>query len=257
MARVTLHQRVHRTADLLLGMRLRGVEERLREHGFSDATIRLGWRLIEKAACAQTEFGVERGAALRQLQQFKIVWFPVIRRVLARRDASLLAPLLGPRRVRSETRSAQQVQKLLAALQNSNLVGPEARARLRARGLTDGVLHEAQRLARAAGNEGPAASSAADLPASQELWSFYAHWARIARETITNETHLKALGLGTRTRRTTGRGPRAKGGAPLGPRRGLASLELGGARDREGLLRKESSAEHKGGGDDERSDHDA
>lgn len=217
MARLTLIDKVERCTHLLLGLRHRQVQQALITHGFSREVIQQGWQLI-------TEVGLARAALkplapkpiasadpgrdpLRELVELQDTWFPVARASLKAHFPDLAVALFsGLTRQRGNLTALSmatffsRLRDLAAGAAPYGVDGPAARQLLLQRGLTPAVEEQAQaafNLWRDIVDEQDESSEpiAAEEAALAKLWTFYTEWSGIAQAALTNQSHLRWLGL--------------------------------------------------------------
>jgi hypothetical protein len=223
MAKLTLIDKVERCTHLLLGLRHRQVQQALITHGFSRDVIQQGWQLITEVGLARaaSKPGAPKPSAdpgrdpLRELVELQDTWFPVARASLKAHFPDLAVALFsGLTRQRGNWATLSmatffsRLRDLAEGAAPYGVDGPAARQLLLQRGLTPAVEEQAQaalNLWRDIVDEQDESSEpiAAEEAALAQLWTFYTEWSGIAQAALTNQSHLRWLGLGLAERRAT------------------------------------------------------
>jgi hypothetical protein len=209
---LTMGQKSDRVVRFMRGLARPGVANALAAHGFTQADWDEGWRLL------QTSVGEWLGRpqpvkpadpmVIQQLDAWENRWFPIAQATLRRRKPAVadelflnLSQTTGVGVIITVSTFIQRVRRL----ETDGPDGQEAVALLRARGLTDDVLADADALLKrfrnlkldAAVVPEPEAVVARREQAEKALWSWYREWSTIARNAVHDGNLLRALGFGT------------------------------------------------------------
>jgi len=210
MTRRTLSEKALKTTNLLIGMHRPEVAPLLIERGLTNAIIAEGWGLIRAATelrvSSMTSPGSGNRNVVQELQAYENSHLPFIRAVLARAfraERDHLFNGLTPVEGRANTFTVDLLLHRLQAMENGEAPfeerGPEARAFLRERGLTDEIVAEGVALITALQSMSePVANnpSLAELRKAEDaMWAFYKEWAAIVRLTIKDGRLLRLCGF--------------------------------------------------------------
>jgi antitoxin component HigA of HigAB toxin-antitoxin module len=209
---LTAGQKSDRVVRFMRGLLRPGVAHALAAYGFTQADWDEGWRLL------QTSVGewmarpqpMKRAdpTIVQQLDAWENHWFPIAQATLRRRKPAVadqlflnLAQTSGVGVIITVSTFVRRVRQL----ETDGPDGQEALALLRARGLTDDVLADAEALLKRFGDlklnavviPEPEAAVARREQAEKALWSWYREWSTIARNAVTDGNLLRGLGFGT------------------------------------------------------------
>jgi hypothetical protein len=218
MSKLTSSQKAERVLRLLLGIRDVRVSQALAGRGFCSEDLEQGWSKLRSLArgrldaLSSTPTGIEP-SVLADLDRWQSRWFPVAEVILTRYHPELgrhvllgLSPAEGPGIVSTLDTLVERLTTLFATTDEESRA---AVRRLVGRGLTERELSQARAWVTAARTTQVPATVEAQSPgvheeehrrAERELWDWYLTWSRVARETITERSLLRSLGLGTRTK---------------------------------------------------------
>lgn len=207
-------QKAYRALRLLIGLRNPRVTALMVAHGFTQADLQDGLqRLGALTGMRLNLHETKRDRALViGLDEFENTWFPVARATLAARYPEIgqvlflnLSQYTGVEVVVSVSIFLERLEQMAKGEGDFGEKGPEARALLAQRGLTDGKVQEAQAQLDAIGtlsetpvHEGPSVEE--QRAAEDHLWAWYLEWSAIARVAIKDGRLLRSLGFNPRTR---------------------------------------------------------
>ncbi|KYF86688.1 hypothetical protein BE20_21410 [Sorangium cellulosum] len=220
MARLTLRQKAVRVLQLLMGLRSDKIAATLVAHGFTDADLAEGWRLLQGLTRPRLDIDVRPSALepdlIAALDVWENRWFPIAAAPLKRRHPEVYAWMFrnlgqteGAAVVVSVGTFVERWDQLARCKDKGGLDGDgrEARKLLARRGITREVVDEARELlARAEKVEPAAGRSPADPEndgeqAEADLWGWYLEWSAVVRSAIKDRRLLRELGY----RRPSGR----------------------------------------------------
>ncbi|WP_437566911.1 hypothetical protein [Sorangium sp. So ce542] len=240
MARLTLRQKAERVLKLLLALRTNEIAAALVAHGFTDADLAEGWRLLQGLTRPRLDIAMRRSAPepdlIAALDGWENHWFPIAAATLKRRHPEVHAWMF---RNLGQTEGAAVVVSVGTFVERWDQLarrkdkggpegdGREARKLLARRGITREVVDEARELlARAEKVEPAVARSPADPEndgeqAEADLWGWYLEWSAVVRSAIQDRKLLRELGY----RRPSGRLSRGTTPAAQPPRGSIQQRE--------------------------------
>lgn len=222
MAKVDFHDKMNRSLRLLLGLRHLEVRSALAPYNLTPKVMAEGWELLEQAGMMrvlthedvkETETYPPAPRAMKELDDFQKLWFPIARGVLQAKFPKIGAAFFAGL---TQERGAATPLVVLSFLDRLDALakgdpgfapdGPKARALLAERGLTQEVQAGAAVALEAWGQvycqaEETTRALRAEEVATERLWTFYLEWSAIAAHVITNRAHLRWLGLESRARK--------------------------------------------------------
>lgn len=216
MAKLTIGQKGERVLTLLLALRNPRIAAALTQHGFTNADLEEGWKLLRALTRSHLDAPAETASAdpdaLRALDEWENQWFVIASATLMRR-----APKVHERLFRnlSQTEGVEVIVSVGTFLERwDNLdkpvkdgglgtEGKNAKKLLAARGLNEKVIGDAKALVSKLGRiDGPlpdlekiTAEDAQFEQAERELWGWYLEWSTIARSAIKQRSLLMKLGF--------------------------------------------------------------
>lgn len=210
MAKTSTGDKAGRVLRLLLNVRLPRIARALAAHGFGEAQIQEGWRLLHELSTVPLEparLGTTN-PGLAELDAWENRWFPIAGVALARHVPAVHARLFGNL---AQTRGnavalsvdtfVARYDELVASATAPGLEAHTAKELLDERGLTREVVDEARALLaslrrRASASLAPQDPAGAKrAAATAALWSWYIEWSAIARIAIRERVLLVQLGL--------------------------------------------------------------
>ncbi|AUX34680.1 MULTISPECIES: hypothetical protein [Sorangium] len=213
MARLTLRQKAVRVLQLLMGLRRDEIAAALVAHGFTDADLAEGWRLLQGLTRPRLDIDVRPSAPepdlIAALDGWENRWFPIAAATLKRRHPEVHAWMF---RNLGQTEGAAVVVSVGTFVERWDQLarrkdkggpgrdGREARKLLAWRGITREVVDEARELlARAekvepAGDRSPADPENDGEQAEADLWGWYLEWSAVVRSAIQDRKLLRELG---------------------------------------------------------------
>lgn len=222
MARLTIGQKAERVILLLLGLRKNKVAAALVAHGFSDADLEEGFKLLRRVT--RTRLGVIEQIAAAEpglvtaIDDWENKWFPIADATLKRHHPAAhawlfrnLAQTQGPAVLVSVGTFVERWENLSKSKDKGgpDEGGDDAKKLLAKRGLTKAVIDEAKDLLVRAGKVESAVEAEASplddedfAKAEADLWAWYLEWSAIAQIAIKNRRLLRELGF----RRSAGKG---------------------------------------------------
>jgi hypothetical protein len=215
MARLTSGQKIHAAVQLLIALPDPGIHAALAPHGLTEAVLDDGWGRLRMVTHLPRPVGLSTNPDIvKRVDALENRWFPMARYSLqfrypdmARKLFDGLSQVSGAAALVSADLFVSRIEQMAAGVEPFGEQGPEARAALRERGLTDEVLGEIRSLL-AEVRTFPAGTvrmpdSEGRKAALDALWAWYREWAGVARIAVKNRTHLRMLGL-RRSRRGGG-----------------------------------------------------
>jgi hypothetical protein len=210
-----MNQKAAKTITLLIGMRRPEIAELLIPRGLTNEVIQDGWQLFNRATelrmnvMAQPMTGASPNL-VKELDTFENRYLALTKAVLARHypaESDLLFNGLGRAEGRAVTYTVDFFLRRLDAMDKGEAPfearGPEVRAFLRTRGLSDAIVAEGTSLVTALQSigtrEAPSTSAQELLAAEEAMWGFYREWAVVARLTIKDGRLLRQLGFKKRS----------------------------------------------------------
>jgi hypothetical protein len=212
---LTIGQKSERVLRFLRGLPLPRVASALAAHGFTQADWDEGWRLLQAATgewlLREPLARPEDPTVIDELDAWENRWFPVAEATLRRRLPAVadrvflnLTQTSGVEVTVSVSTFVERVRQLA---KDGDSAGQEARTILNGRGLTDGVLAQAEALLKRFGlvqfsppaPAAPGADPARRQAAEDALWGWYREWGTIARNSVQDGNLLRALGFLTPT----------------------------------------------------------
>jgi hypothetical protein len=209
MANFSAWAKAQRVLRLLLAVSNPRIGSVLVAHGFSDADLDEGWRLLRDLRAVRldrTPPPDDGRAALERLDAWENDWVPITRAAL-RRHFPAIDEALFKRLPRADARSAPLLVDLflerVEQLGRGSAPQKKARALLERRGLTPAVCAEGRALIQAArGRIDPSASARVEGDGREDaeareaaLWGFYLEWGAIAQRKIKDRNLLRQLGF--------------------------------------------------------------
>lgn len=215
MAKLTIGQKAERVVLLLLGLRKNKVAAALIAHGFSNADLEEGFRLLRRVTRTRLDV-VERIAAaapglVTAIDEWENKWFPIADVTLKRHYPAVhawmfrnLSQTEGPGVLVSVGTFVERWESLARSKDKGgpDEGGAEAKKLLDRRGLTKAVIDEAKDLLTRAGKVEPAAEAEASplddedfAKAEADLWAWYLEWSAIAQIAIKNRRLLREMGF--------------------------------------------------------------
>jgi len=213
MARLTVGQKVHRTVQLILGLKLPRVAAMLAAYGFSQEDLDEGWALLRAVTGERLSVtpipAPPDPALLDVLDGWENKWLEIAEATLRRNFADVRDEVflnLSRTSGRDVVISVDTFVTRVEALENGTQRHKEARALLEKRGLTQATIQEAKDLLAKLGTITPLELPKLDPVKAKEaedaLWAWYLEWSAIARSAIHDPRLLRALGF----LRTTSKG---------------------------------------------------
>ena len=193
MARTTAPQKLERVLRFLVALREPDVALPLVAAGFTDDDLAEGWRLLRGTSIASIgDVEPNEGRLVRAAQTALEAWarrhIQLVEPAIERRFPAVHAFLYGGLGEWKGARVVLNVEHFLDRMRKlgKRASGPEARALLAARGLTDealeataAVLVRAKALGPRSKKKPPNWSTAEDA-----AWRWYLEWSKVARESI-------------------------------------------------------------------------
>ena len=215
MARLTIGQKAERVILLLLGLRKTKVAAALVAHGFSDADLEEGFRLLRRVTRARLGVFEQIAAAepglVIAIDEWENKWFPIAEAALKRHYPAAhawlfrnLAQTQGPAVLVSVGTFVERWESLAKTKDKGgpDEGGDEAKKLLVKRGLTKAVIDDAKGLLTRAGKVESAAEAEAKplddedfAKAEADLWAWYLEWSTIAQIAIKDRRLLRELGF--------------------------------------------------------------
>jgi hypothetical protein len=200
---MTIGQKSVRVLYLMRGLNNPRIAAPLTRHGFTQADLEEGWRLLMEATGAK--LNVSRVAPdptlFEKLDAWENLWFPIVSAALSRHYPEVgeamflnLTQTMGVDVAVSVGTLARRIRETQA---NGGEVEQEAMALLARRGLTEEVLSQAEALLGQLRTEpDPEFEEPIDRSAAEEaMWAWYLEWSTIARQIITDRNQLRSLGF--------------------------------------------------------------
>jgi hypothetical protein len=201
--RLTNTQKAERILAFLLGLRNVKAIEPMMQHGFDQADVDEGWRLLRGMATYPFEQAKQPVAVdyVAMVDAWENHWFQIIEACLARRFPEVrdrvfanLRQVSGPRVLRSVRTLLERVEALRAGPAQAR----EAFALLQMRGVTDAMLVEVKAMLDAAERPPPARTAAPpridQRAAEGAAWAWYLEWSAIAQKAVSDRRVLRELG---------------------------------------------------------------
>jgi len=208
MTKLKVSHKTYRSFEFIVGLRHPGVVTALVPYGYSPEVAAEGVELLKRVTLlSHDSFDLPDTSTnlWKRLDHFESLWFRVSRSSLARRFPVIaahffanLAQADGKRTTFGLITFLDRLRALAAGEAPFGAEGPQARALLRERGLTDEVEQEGQalidQLTTAAININ--SDHRTELEAAEAvLWNWYTDWSGIARAVIKSKGQLRALGF--------------------------------------------------------------
>ncbi len=203
--RRTNAQKAERILAFLLGMRNLKAIEPMMLHGFDQADIDEGWRLLRGMASYPFEQAKQPEAVsvdyVAMVDAWENHWFQIIEACLARRFPAVRERVFANLRQVSGPKVLLSVRTLIdrvEALRRGTAVEREAFALLALRGISDAMLVEVRAMLDAAERPRPERTVTAprfDQKAAEDAaWAWYLEWSSIAQKAVGDRRVLRELG---------------------------------------------------------------
>lgn len=205
MAKLSFTAKSHRMVTFLLAMRNPSIFNAMGRFGMTQESLTEGWELLWDCGKVRGDRALEPDAIEPKIVAKIDAWenenFPVVDATLRRNFPEVhkrvfqnLSQTSGPAVVVGVKLFVDRILELEKA---SDKASKDARALLKARGITKAVVDEARMLLTEAGtpleNNGmtPAEDYALEFAAAEEaMWGWYLEWAQIARVAVKDGRHL-------------------------------------------------------------------
>lgn len=206
----------NRCLTFLVGMRNPRVAAAMAPHGFGEATLKEGWRLLGRLSTlrfAQVDPTADP-QVIATLDQFENKWFPICKASLEHHYPEIAVPLFhnlgqtsGPGVALTVGTFIDRIHEMERGEGPYAGSGPAARELLAERGLDEATVTETEVVIaqlQSVQNETTAHPTPEQVQAAEDaLWAWYLEWSTIARVTLTERRLLRSLGF-LRTRRNGG-----------------------------------------------------
>ncbi|MEM1414505.1 MAG: hypothetical protein AAGH15_06380 [Myxococcota bacterium] len=204
MARLTIGQKANRVLKFLLGMRHPRISGAMREHGFDQRELDVGWALLRELTANRLDQpppNRDTPNALKDLDGWENRWFPIVRASLERHFPDVAAQVFANLRQTEGVEVIVSVDTLLSRLRELGTQegGEAVLALLAERGLTPEERARAEALVATLGAVGQpsglARSDAETRAAEDALWSWYLEWSTVARAVVKDRRLLRSMGF--------------------------------------------------------------
>lgn len=208
MTKITIGQKANRVLTFLMGLRHPQVARAMIRYGFSQEHLDEGWQSVRDVT--RIRLGKQQPTrdprAVEVLDKFENVWVVVSKAVLQHRYPRVHDALFRNLKQGSGGTVALTVMTFLSRLREMESGegeysedGPQAREELRARGLTDEIVAEAQAQAESLTVWTEPLEEEVDSKKEREeseerMWAWYKEWGAIARVAIADRRLLRGLG---------------------------------------------------------------
>lgn len=215
MSKIRVKQKPNRVFEFLMGTRHPKVTKAMERFGFSEAVLQDGWNRLETCAelavVEEPSFG-PNSQLFKSLDAFEHIWFAVAKASLKGNYPKVHHAFLANLRQTTGRDTAITVGTFLKRLREMEAGegayaehGPEARALLTARGLTESVAAEAEELLATLKtmvkfDEAQLVTTAENAKAEHakavaHLWAWYLEWSAIARVAVKDRRLLRSMGF--------------------------------------------------------------
>jgi hypothetical protein len=198
MASLTVGQKAIRVLKLLLGLRHPLVATVLIAHGFDDAELEKGHRLLHNLTRGRLKFVPMHADSppVVFLNEWENKWYPIAYATLLGNYPELHAIVFLNL---VQTSGVEVVVSVGTLIERFAELPEDARALLQKRGLTDEVIGQAKeqlaRIEKIAKDPGKTVvDTEADAAAEKALWTWYLEWSAIVRTTVKDRRALRILG---------------------------------------------------------------
>jgi hypothetical protein len=215
MAKQSVGQKAFRALRLLMGLRDSRVTAAMVAHGFTPGDLQDGLQRLGALTGMRMDLRnpVKDQELISSLDEFENTWFPVARATLDARFPQVsqvlfrnLSQYTGVEVVVSVSTFLKRLEQMGKGEGDFGKIGPEARALLAQRGLTQPKVADAaariEALATFAKQPVTGPSVEEQKAAEDHLWAWYLEWSAIARVAVKDGRLLRGLGFGQRTRST-------------------------------------------------------
>ena len=206
MAKTSAWGKAQRVLRFLFGLSNPRIAAAMVVHGFSEADLDEGWRLLRAVRplrLAALPPPVPERDPIERLLEWEREWVPIARPALRRHFPKLHERLFGQTVSNGTTAKVLLVEDFLQTLEGLERTaeGKKVRALLERRGLTRAVLAEgrsiADELKRVSPRVAPDPSESRSERETREtqLWDWYLEWGSIASCKIKDRNQLRQLGF--------------------------------------------------------------
>ena len=203
--RRTNAQKAERILTFLLGLRNVKALEPMMVHGFAQADVDEGWRLLRGMASYPFDEARRPDSVtvdyVAMVDAWENHWFQIIEACLARRFPAVRDRVFADLRQVSGPKVLVSVRTLIERIEGLRTGSAEAReafALLQLRGVSDAMLIEVRAMLDAALVPSPERATASprfDQAAAEEAaWAWYLEWSAIAQKAVGDRRVLRELG---------------------------------------------------------------
>jgi hypothetical protein len=197
MARMTVGQKAVRVLKFILGIRNHRVAAALTKHGFDEAELLTGYRLLQaltRNRLVAIPIDAESPPVLA-LDAWENKWYPIVAAILATAYPDLYEIVF---RNLTQTTGLEVILTVGQLVERIEALPEEPRALLAKRGLDEDAIGEAKEQLALVAHFTAAGSSSVDpsldAEAEKALWNWYLVWSTIVRTTVTDRRALRAMG---------------------------------------------------------------
>ncbi len=210
MANLKIGQKPARVLKFMMGVRHPHVTNRMAAFGFTEADLQEAWSRMEavtRSTLTESAPTSPDPKLVQKLDDFENVWFAVAKASLASRYPDVHSALFAKLPQATGRDVAITVRTFLGRLREMETGagafaenGPEARALLAERGLSETIVDDAAGLALELEKFAKVDNTATGTKEQQEaaiahLWDWYLEWGAIARIAVKDRRYLKAMGF--------------------------------------------------------------